>query len=135
MTPKTYAGSCHCGAVAFEAEIDFSAGTYRCNCSICAKTRYWGVTIKPGAFRLLQGEDALTDYRINTRRMALLFCRHCGVASFNRGDVPESGGAFVSVNVAALDGVEAGVLAALPVTYLDGLHDDWESPPQITAHL
>jgi hypothetical protein len=36
MTMRTYHGSCHCGAVAFEADLDL-AEVLQCNCSICAK--------------------------------------------------------------------------------------------------
>ena len=132
---KTYRGSCHCGAVSFEADIDLALGTNKCNCSTCTKTRNWNVIIKPDAFRLLSGGDALSEYRFGSRQGQHLFCRNCGVRAFERGHVKEIGGDYVSVKVACLDDVDIAELVAAPVKYANGRENKWWEAPAETRHL
>jgi len=130
---KTYKGSCHCGKVRFEADLDLSAGTVKCNCSICAKQRSWLAAVSPADVRLLSGESELVDYQFGTRRIHHRFCRTCGVRPF--GHASREGGAFYAVNLGALDDIDPAELANAPVRYVDGRNDDFKSPPAETRHL
>ena len=123
---QTYRGSCHCGAVCFEAELDLAQPTFRCNCSICRRTRFWAAVAKQEDFRLLSGEAELARYQFNTGNNHHFFCRHCGVRSFGVGnDTPI--GPMVGVNVGCLD-IDDETMAAIPIVRIDGLHDRMEAP-------
>ena len=131
---KTYHGSCHCGAVRFEADLDLTQSSYRCNCSICRRTRFWPAVAKPEAFRLLAGESELTQYLFNTRKNHHYFCRHCGVRAYGVGhDTPI--GKMYGVNVGCLEGLGEEELSRIPVTFVDGLNGRWPEPPAFVSHL
>ena len=131
----TYKGSCHCGHIRYEADIDLEAGTSRCNCSICSKRRFWGANVKPEDFRLLCEEAGIGDYQFGTMSGHHRFCLACGVAPYVHGYVEEIGGAFVSINIACLDDMDPAVLVSLPVQYMDGLHNNWWNEPAETRHM
>ena len=96
---QTYRGSCHCGAVTFEADLDLTQATYRCNCSICRRTRFWPAVAREGGFRLLSGEDSLTEYQFHTMTARHYFCRICGIYPFHRKRVTPD---YLGINVFCL---------------------------------
>ncbi|MET1027569.1 MAG: GFA family protein [Dongiaceae bacterium] len=132
---RTYQGSCHCGAVRFDCDIDLDAETSKCNCSICTKARFWKAIVKADAFRLRHGQEDLTDYRFGSETIHHLFCRHCGVKSFARGQIEALGGTFYAINLACLDDASPDELTAAPIIYEDGRRDNWQSPPADIRHL
>ena len=131
---ETYKGSCHCGAVRFEADLDLTQPSYRCNCSICRRTRFWPAIARAEGFRLLAGEADLVQYLFNTRKNQHYFCRHCGVRPFGIGTETPIG-LMYGVNLGCLEGVSEETLAQIPIVYVDGMHDNWAHMPAFFAHL
>ena len=132
---KKYSGSCHCGAVRFEANFDINEGTFKCNCSGCTKSRSWLAVVKPDAFRLIAGESALSDYQYGRKTAHHLFCKHCGVSSFDWGEDKNLGGRFYAVQLACLDDATVDELVNAPITYVDGRHDNYKAAPAEVRHL
>ena len=125
---KTFHGSCKCGAVRFQAAIDFSKGTGKCNCTSCWKRRWWTVRAAPESVRTLAGEELLSKEGN--------FCTKCGLIPYAHVPASEwNPNAYVSVNVAALDDLDPKELMAAPITYYDGRHNDWRNAPEYVAHL
>ena len=131
---KTYHGSCHCGAVKFEADLDLTQNTYRCNCSICRRTRFWPAVAMPEDFRLLAGEAELSHYLFNTKKNHHYFCKHCGVRAFGVGNETPMGKMY-GVNLMCIDDATDEELAAAPIVYTDGRSDNSQNPPKFFAHL
>jgi hypothetical protein len=135
MALKTYHGSCHCGAIRYEADIDLAQGAGKCNCTFCAKARAWTAFVQPAAFRLLTEESAAVAYHKHAQAPVKYHCATCGVRTHGRGDADYMGGPFVAVFLASLDDATPQELASAPVRYSDGLHNNWQNPPAETGYL
>jgi len=110
MTRKleTRRGSCHCGAIRFEIDTDFPELT-TCDCSICSRKNALMVKVHESAFRLIEGEAALREYRFHTMTARHFFCGTCGIYPFHRKRVTPD---YVGVNVFCLDDFDQ---AGIPV--------------------
>jgi hypothetical protein len=116
--PITLRGACHCGVVRFEVDLpDGLDKPRRCTCSICRMRGAVAVTAKLDGFRILEGEDRLTEYRFNTGEARHYFCSRCGIYTHHqRRSHPDEYG----VNVACLEGVSPFDFREVPVG--DGVH-------------
>jgi hypothetical protein len=112
-----YRGSCHCGKVAYEVEVEGGIqGVMSCNCSMCGR-RGSLLTFTPrNQFKLLSGEPDLTTYTFNRHAIQHRFCKHCGVQSFAWGTDPK-GNEMAAINVRCLEDFE---FEKLPVQHVNG---------------
>jgi hypothetical protein len=99
---RTYRGSCHCGAVKFEIETDFPELT-TCDCSICRRKNALMVKVHENQFRLLAGEESLTEYQFHTMTASHFFCKTCGIYPFHRKRVTPD---YFGINVFCLEGFD-----------------------------
>ncbi|MEM1148110.1 MAG: GFA family protein [Pseudomonadota bacterium] len=122
----THMGGCHCRKVRFEVDLPAVFDVEDCNCSICAMSGNLHVIVPASCFRLLRGQEALTEYRFNTGQAQHLFCKHCGVKSFY---VPRSNPDGYAVTWRCID----NWMALKPViNAFDG--QNWEANAAALAH-
>lgn len=99
---RTYRGSCHCGAIVFEIDTDFTEFT-KCDCSLCRKKNAVMTKVHEGQFRLIRGDGDLGLYQWNTGKAKHHFCKHCGIYTFHRKRVTPD---YFGINVYCLDDVD-----------------------------
>jgi hypothetical protein len=120
---ETYQGSCHCGAVRFEADVILDHVRV-CDCSICRRRGALNHRVEEADFRLLTALDEMALYQFNTRIAKDYFCRICGVSPFRR---PRTAPDLWTINVRCLEGVH---LDTIPVKQVYGSKLSSEPPRQ-----
>lgn len=109
---QTFKGSCHCGQVSYQVEMDLDK-VIDCNCSHCHKKGLVLVFVDKEKFNLLQGEGVLTEYLFNKKSIRHLFCKHCGVESFAEGIAFPK----MAVNIRCVEDID---LSTLTITHYNG---------------
>ena len=119
-------GTCLCGDIQFEVELDLSKGS-QCNCTLCTKLGATGSLVKPADFTLLSPESALASFSRTPQIGSRFFCARCHIYCFGKGHLEVLGGDFVSVNLHCIDGFD---LARTELVHWDGRHDNWSAGPR-----
>lgn len=101
---QTYQGSCHCGNVRYETQLDLSKEVLACDCSMCGRMGYLLAFVPAGQFKLLAGEGKTTDYLFNKKAIHHLFCSTCGVRAYAQGEA--GGQPMYAVNVRCIEGLD-----------------------------
>jgi hypothetical protein len=110
---KTYAGSCHCGAVRFKLHTEPITTGMRCNCSICVRkgavmsSKYF----TPDEVEEMSGFENLSAYRCSDEVMAHVFCKTCGIYPFHEWE------GNYRVNLGCIEGLD---VFSLDIGLIDG---------------
>ena len=99
---KTYKGSCHCGKVRFEVDLNLDHVRV-CDCSLCRRRGALNHRIEESQFRLLTPLEDLTLYQWHTKTAKDYFCPVCGILPFRR---PRTAPHLWTINVRCLDDVD-----------------------------
>jgi hypothetical protein len=108
LSEKHYKGSCQCGAVSFEADLDLDK-TITCNCSRCQRLGSVLTFTSREKLDVKTGLDSLTEYTFNKHVIHHKFCKVCGIEPFAWAAGPD-GKLGAAINVNCLEGVDPRAL-------------------------
>jgi hypothetical protein len=125
MSKKLFHGSCHCGKIKFQANIDLTQETIKCNCTFCRKNSYWGIKVKNEDFEILEGQDYFSKTSSDPNIGEYIFCKHCSNMPFGITKKTEWTEEGASIKISSLDDISTTELAALRITYYNGRDDSF----------
>ncbi len=106
-----YHGSCQCGAIDYDVELETLDGSVTCNCSRCRRLGSVLVFAPRDKFTLNKGEEAMAEYLFHNKVIRHQFCKTCGIEPFAYGVMPD-GAPVAAINLNCLDGVDARSLTS-----------------------
>ena len=110
---KTYQGSCHCGKVRFEVDLNLDHVRV-CDCSLCRRRGALNHRVEESQLRLLTPLENLTLYQWHTKTAKDYFCPVCGILPFRR---PRRATHLWAINVRCLERVD---LESIPIEHVHG---------------
>jgi hypothetical protein len=110
---STYNGSCHCGKIRFEVEMDLDHVRV-CDCTLCRKRGALNHRVEDAALRILTPLQDLTLYQWHTKTAKDYFCPTCGILPFRR---PRTAPEVWTINIRCLEGVD---LDSIPINRVYG---------------
>ena len=111
-----YKGSCHCGKVGYEVEMDELKGVMECNCSMCSRKGAKMAFVPRAQLQLTTPESNAKTYLFNKHVIQHRFCAECGIHAYGIGK-DRQGNEMAMINVRCLEGID---YEALPVQRFDG---------------
>lgn len=133
-TPQTFTGGCHCGNIKYEVTLELpeKPEATRCNCTICLKSGFLGLAVKPENFHLKTPSslDDIPFYSARVPSITRRFCNKCATCIVTHGYFEINGKKtdFFSLNANSLDQPQDGLdLSIFTIKYWDGRGDNWQA--------
>ncbi|MGH8081145.1 MAG: GFA family protein [Lysobacter sp.] len=111
----SYAGSCHCGKIAYRVEGQIEQ-VLDCNCSMCQRRGGLLWFVPRTAFTLETDAADVSTYHFNKKKIDHHFCRDCGISPYSEANAPD-GTEMTAINVRCLEGID---LKSITVVSVDG---------------